>query len=693
MAARDNGESGMECRRVMIERVRPEVDCGRFPIKRTTGEQVVVEANIFTDGHDAISGVLQHRFEKERRWRETPLEALVNDGWRASFTVDRLGRYEYTVVAWLDPFKSWRRDMAKRLDADQDVTVDLQIGAALIEQAAGRASGGDAKELRAWAKRLAGAGGRDEALDDALAALMARYPDREHATEYAHTLQVQVDTERARFSAWYELFPRSAGQPSEHGTFRDVERRLDYVAELGFDVLYLPPIHPIGRTKRKGPNNAERGGPDDLGSPWAIGAAEGGHKDVHPQLGTLEDFRSLVRAAKERGIDVALDIAFQVSPDHPYVTEHPEWFRARPDGTIQYAENPPKKYQDIYPFDFDTKDWRALWKELESVFEFWIEQGVTIFRVDNPHTKSFRFWEWAIGRIKRRHPETIFLAEAFTRPNPMYRLAKLGFTQSYTYFAWRYGKREFTEWMTELTRTTVAEFYRPNFWPNTPDILTEQLQTGGRPTFMARFILASTLSSSYGIYGPAFELMEHVPAKPGSEEYLNSEKYQLREWDLERPDSLRHFIARMNRIRRDNPALHSNGSLRFHRVENDQLLVYSKHTVRPLTEPERKARADAAASRAAGATGGGHGAPPPADGTPTEMPDNLILVAVNLDPRHTQSGWVELPLADWGIDPTQPFEVHDLLGNAHYTWRGAWNYVELNPHVVPAHVFQIRLPR
>jgi starch synthase (maltosyl-transferring) len=697
MAGRGSDQSGAERRRVIIEGVSPEIDCGRFPVKRTTGEQVIVEANIFTDGHDAISGVLMYRREKERRWREVSLESLVNDRWRASFTVEKLGRYEYTLAAWIDPFKSWRRDMVKRIDAGQDVAVDLKIGATLVAEAAGRANAVDRRQLKALADRLGSddvgrSSGAALALDEELAALVAKYPDREHATDYPKTLEVWVEPERARCSAWYELFPRSAGAEGTHGTLRDVIRQLDYVQELGFDVLYLPPIHPIGRTRRKGRNNAELGGPDDVGSPWGIGASEGGHKDIHPELGTFDDFRALVEAARARHIDVALDIAFQVSPDHPYVKDHPTWFRARPDGTIQYAENPPKKYQDIYPFDFDTPDWKSLWKELESIFEFWIEQGVRIFRVDNPHTKSFRFWEWAIDRIKRRHPEVIFLSEAFTRPNPMYRLAKLGFTQSYTYFAWRYGKHEFISWMTELTRPPVAEFYRPNFWPNTPDILTEQLQTGGRPTFMARFILASTLGANYGIYGPAFELMEHTPARPGSEEYLDSEKYQIRNWDLDRADSLRHFIRRVNQVRRANPALHSNGSLRFHQIENDQLLVYSKHTSRPLNARERARYAAAAAAAAAAAGHAGHGAVPVVHDTPAEMPDNLILVAVNLDPRHVQSGWLRLPIAEWGLDPSEPYQVHDLLGDARYTWRGEWNYIELNPHVVPAHVFHIRLP-
>jgi starch synthase (maltosyl-transferring) len=673
-------------RRVIIEGIRPAIDCGRYPAKRTIGEPLVVEADVFADGHDAISAVLRHRHERERRWRETPLEPLANDRWRGRFTPEKLGRYQYALVAWVDAFTSWRRAMVKRVEAGQDVAVDLKIGAALVAAAAQRASPADAKRLSSAAERLRQNEDPREAiglaLDDSLAELMARCPDRSHATESGKLLEVVVDPPRARFSAWYELFPRSAGQAGEHGTLRDVERRLDYVAELGFDVLYLPPVHPVGRTGRKGKNNAEIGLADDVGSPWGIGAAEGGHKAIHPELGTLDDFRRLVTTARARGIEVALDIAFQVSPDHPYVREHPQWFRMRPDGTIQYAENPPKKYQDILPFDFDTDDWKALWIELESVFLFWIGQGVRTFRVDNPHTKSLRFWEWCIDRIKRRHPDVVFLSEAFTRPKLMYRLAKLGFTQSYTYFAWRNEKWELMQYMHELTRTDVADFFRPNFWPNTPDILTAYLQHGGRPAFMARLVLAATLAASYGIYGPPFELMEHVPREPGSEEYLDSEKYELRNWDLERADSLRHFIARMNAIRHANPALHFNDSLRFHRIDNEQLIVYSKHTT----------RADAPVRGTVAAAGHvSHGDIPVWEEQPPR-PDNLVLVAVNLDPRHTHAGWVELPLADWGIDPTQAFEVHDLLGGGRYTWQGAWNYVELNPHVVPAHIFRIALP-
>jgi starch synthase (maltosyl-transferring) len=558
----------------------------------------------------------------------------------------------------VDAFESWRQGLAKKVDAEQDVAVELLAGAELVAAAAARASGDDAKRLETWAKALrAEEKGADAsrirlALGDDLAALVGRYPDRELATRYGRELEVIVDRERARFSTWYEMFPRScAKEPGRHGTFRDCEARLPYVASMGFDVLYLPPIHPIGRSFRKGKNNVPAADHSEPGSPWGIGAAEGGHKAVHPELGTLADFRRFVAKAKEHGLEIALDIAYQCSHDHPYVEEHPEWFRKRADGSIQYAENPPKKYQDIYPLDFETPDWRALWEELKSVVEFWIEQGVRIFRVDNPHTKPFAFWEWMIGEIKAEHPDVIFLSEAFTRPRIMYRLAKLGFTQSYTYFAWRNTRGELTDYFTELTRTEVREFFRPNLWPNTPDILTEYLQLGGRPAFIARLVLAATLGASYGIYGPAFELCVNRPREPGSEEYLDSEKYEVKHWDLSRPDSLREIIARVNKARRDNPALQTDRALAFHGTENDQLIAYSKTS---------------------------------------EDGSNVILTIVNLDPHHTHGSWIHLDLGALGIEPDHPFQVHDLLGDARYLWNGSRNYVELNPHVVPAHIFRVR---
>jgi starch synthase (maltosyl-transferring) len=524
-----------------------------------------------------------------------------------------------------------------------------------VRAAAARTSGADAGRLESAARALAAKAGSparvEGALDPALAALMARHPDRSGAAVYDRELPIVVDRERAQFSAWYELFPRSAApEPGRHGTFRDVEALLAEVAGMGFDVLYLPPIHPIGRTHRKGPNNRPQAAAGDPGSPWAIGGAEGGHKAVHPQLGTLDDFRRLARRAGEHGLELALDIAFQASPDHPYVTEHPDWFRRRPDGTVQYAENPPKKYEDIYPFDFQSEDRVALWDELKDVFSFWIGQGVRIFRVDNPHTKPFAFWEWLIGEVKRDHPEVIFLSEAFTRPKVMYRLAKLDFSQSYTYFAWRHERAEIEAYFQELTRPPVSDFFRPNLWPNTPDILTEYLQEGGLPAFRARLVLAATLGASYGIYGPAFELCENRPRERGSEEYLDSEKYQIRSWDRAAPHSLRGLVTQVNRIRRDHPALHSDRGLHFHGGDNQSLICYSKAT----------------ADRS-----------------------DVVLAVVNLDPARPQSGWVDLDETELGVEPGQPFQARDLLTGARYTWQGRGNYVGLDPAVQPAHIFEI----
>jgi starch synthase (maltosyl-transferring) len=644
--------------RVVISGVQPELDGGRFPIKRTVGERVVVEADIFADGHDALSAVLLYRHEEEEHWHQLALQPLVNDRWRGAFIVAREGCYYYTMRAQIDRFTSWRRDLAKRIEAGQDIAVDLLIGAGLVAEASERAGGEDAKKLKEGADVLRQMGNSplsvhtQLALTEELGPLMEKYPDQQLTATYEKELFVTVDREKACFSTWYEMFPRScASVAGRHGTFKDCETYLQHIASMGFDVLYFPPIHPIGRTYRKGKNNSSVATAEDPGSPWAIGAAEGGHKAIHPQLGTLEDLRRLVAKAKGYGIEIALDLAFQCTPDHPYVREHPEWFRRRPDGSIQYAENPPKKYQDIYPFDFETDHWQELWTELRSIVHFWIDQGIHIFRVDNPHTKSFRFWEWLIAGTKKQYPEVIFLAEAFTRPKVMYRLAKLGFTQSYTYFTWRNTNQEITQYFTELTQTEVREYFRPNLWPNTPDILTEYLQLGGRPAFMARLVLAATLGASYGVYGPAFELCENRPRELGSEEYLDSEKYEIKHWNITRPDSLNDFIARVNRLRRQNPALQSDWNLRFHRVDNEQLLCYSKCT---------------------------------------DDRTNVILVVVNLDPHHTHSGWVDLSLETLGLDPQQPYQVHELLSDARYLWQGSRNYVELNPQIVPAHIFQLR---
>ena len=640
--------------RVVIDRVRPSVDGGRFPIKRTVGETIAVDADVFTDGHDVIRCVLLYRKSAAEPWRELPMKPTHNDLWQASFGVDEVGRHMYTVMAWVDRFFTWRHDLARRTDRG-DIAIALKVGAALALETAKKTKGPASARLKEFAEALGKADpdqGKLIGADAEFGELMARHSERRFAVTHAPALEVVVDPVRARFSTWYELFPRSCvPEGGTHGTFAEAEQRLPYVAGMGFDVLYMPPIHPIGTTFRKGPNNALVAKPGDPGSPWAIGAPEGGHKAIHAELGGLDDFRHFVARAKDLGIQVALDIAFQCAPDHPYVKAHPSWFRWRPDGTVQYAENPPKKYQDIYPFDFETDDWEALWDELKSIFTYWIAQGVTIFRVDNPHTKPFPMWEWLIGEVKREHPETLFLAEAFTRPKIMHRLAKLGYTQSYTYFAWRNTKHELTEYFTELAMSETREYFRPNAWPNTPDILTEFLQYGGRPAFMLRVALAATLAASYGIYGPAYELSENVPRDPGGEEFRDSEKYQLRHWDLDRPDSLARYIARLNEIRRDNVALQSDWSLRFHSVDNESLICYSKSN---------------------------------------EDLSNIVLVVANLDPHHVQSGWVELTLPGLALDADKPFQVHDLLSEARYLWHGPRNFVQLDPAASPVHVFRLR---
>lgn len=651
--------------RVVIADVQPQVEDGRFPIKRVEGEPVDVTANIFADGHDQLGSMLLHRRCGEAEWRREPMRELGNDLWAASFLAGAPGNYEYTIEAWIDHFRTWRTDLVKRVSAGQDVSTDLEIGANLVRQAAERAEENGntsaAAGLRDFALRLTPQNAAttfstgplpvDLALDENLFALVSRHPDPRLCTSYEKPLRLTVDRQRARFSAWYELFPRSWGlTPGKHGTFKECESRLGYIAEMGFDVLYLPPIHPIGLTNRKGKNNAVLARPGDVGSPWAIGAGSGGHKWAHPELGTLEDFEHFVAKSREYGLEVALDIAYQCSPDHPYVREHPEWFRHRPDGSVQYAENPPKKYEDIYPFNFETESWEPLWEELKSVVLFWIGKGVRIFRVDNPHTKPFAFWEWLIEDVKSKHPETIFLAEAFTRPAVMRRLAALGFTQSYTYFAWRNTKWELTSYLTELTQTGMREYFRPNFWPNTPDILTAYLQDGGRPAFIARLVLAATLGASYGIYGAAFELCENVAIEHGKEEYLNAEKYEIRAWDLANPASLRPLITRINHARHENPALQSNDRLKFHGVDNDQLIAYSKTT---------------------------------------EDHSNAVLAVVNLDPFHAQAGWLDLSLPELGLDPNLPFSVRDLLTDAVYRWQGPRNFVRLDPGGVPAHVLRI----
>ncbi len=640
-------------KRVVIDYVGPQVDCGRFPIKRAVGETITVVAHVFVDGHDQIRVEFLYKKSEQEEWTVRPMIYQINDEWSGSFAVTELGAYTYTVRAWVDPFSTWQSDLRKKREAGLDVAVELRSGAGLLRQTASAATA-EAQKLNEWALLLESPGNMERALALALSPelteLMEKYPDRSLATGYHTGLTVEVDRSKAVFSTWYELFPRSFGRPGEHGTFRDCERLLPDIAAMGFDVLYLPPIHPIGQTQRKGRNNSPGAAGTDPGSPWAIGSALGGHKALHPQLGSWGDFQHLMAKAAEHGLEMALDLAFQCSPDHPYVKEHPEWFRWRPDGTVQFAENPPKKYEDILPLNFDTEHWRELWEELKSIVLFWIGQGIHIFRVDNPHTKPFRFWQWLIREVRREHPEVIFLSEAFTRPKVMLYLAKVGFNQSYTYFPWRNTKWELEQYIRELAQTEVGEYMRPNFWPNTPDILPQHLQFGGRPAFMIRLILAATLSASYGIYGPAYEL-GIAAALDGKEEYLNSEKYEIKQWDWNAPGNIRPLLERVNRIRRQNPSLQSTRNIEVYPIDNESLLCYGKTT---------------------------------ADKS------NITVTVVNIDPHHRQSGWVRLPLEHLEIDPRTPFLAHDLLTDDRYIWQGAVNYVELDPRIMPAHILHVQ---
>jgi starch synthase (maltosyl-transferring) len=649
--------------RVIVERLQPEVDAGRFPVKRTVGEPLSITVDVFADGHDLLAGVLKYRrativaapppadgaavampdASDGRPWIEVPLAMVDNDSWGATFTPTELGRYEYTVEAWIDRFGSWLKGLTAKFDAGQDVSSELLEGAALAESAglgdvARRLSGPEPQADRVGA-----------ALDPLLRAQMDARPDRSASTTYARVLSLTVDPIRARFGSWYEMFPRSCTpDPSRSGTFVEAAARLPEIAGMGFDVLYLPPVHPIGTTHRKGRNNALTAEATDPGSPWAIGAAAGGHTAIEPGLGTLDDFDRFVAAAQRAGLEIALDIAFQASPDHPWVREHPQWFKHRPDGSIKYAENPPKKYQDIYPIDFESSDAAALWEELKQVFLFWVSHGVKIFRVDNPHTKAFAFWEWCIRQVQGQHPDTIFLAEAFTRPKVMRYLAKAGFTQSYTYYTWRNSGRELQDYLTELTSTELQDYMRPNFFANTPDILHEYLQRGGRPAFETRLILAGTLAASYGIYS-GYELCENLAVKANSEEYLDSEKYQIRVRDWNQPGNLKQLIARLNSIRREHPALQQNATLQFHRTDNPALLWFSKR---------------------AG--------------------NDRVFVVANTDPFWLQHGWLELPLHELGLGPGAFYEVEDLLDGSRYAWRGTSNYVRLDPAERMGHIFVIR---
>ncbi len=645
----------------VIENLQPLIDGGRYPVKRVVGEDLEVEADIFKDGHDVVAARLKWRQLGEPQWHETAMTHLGNDRWRGVCSLFENATYEYTVEAWADTFAGWQHEFGAKFKAGiANLTSEALEGAALIEAAALRAGetadGRRLGELSEIIRTSENAQIDELAHSGELEILMATYPDRSASTQYAPHPQVTVDRVRARTAAWYEFFPRSAEGHADRGsTFRDCLPRVDYAKALGFDVIYFPPIHPIGMTNRKGANNSVTSQPGEPGVPYAIGNRfvgapnGGGHKDVEPSLGTLEDFAWLQREIHARGMEVALDFAINCSPDHPYVEAHPEWFYKRPDGTIKYAENPPKKYEDIYPLNFRCSNWQELWDEMTSIILFWAEQGVRIIRVDNPHTKPVAFWEYLIGQVRAKFPDVIFLSEAFTKPKMMKALAKAGFQQSYTYFTWRNTKAEFIEYFTELTQTEMREYFRGNLWPNTPDILPVHLQEGGRPAFMIRAVLAATLSSVYGIYS-GFELCENAPL-PGREEYLDSEKYQLKERDWDAPGNIKNYLARLNQIRRENRALHLYDNLRFYQADDGNILFYGKLT--------------------------------PAK-------DNLILVVVNLDAFMAHHSYIHVPLAEMGLSETEPYQVHDLLTDERFTWQGSRNYVELHPDTRPAHVFRVR---
>ena len=646
-------------RRVIVEHVGPQVEGGRYPIKRVVGERVDVCADVYGDGHDLVKATALYRRQGQTQWQQVFMKPGINDHWTGSFAPEEKGFYEYTVKGYVDHFATWQYGLRKKFEAQQDVAVELLIGAEMIAAAAQHAGKQDKQYLQKALEVLKNAENESTitavnwSLGDEMTAVMERCYSSDTSTTYPTVFLAEVERKRALFSTWYEFFPRSAArEPGKHGTFKDAQRILPRVAEMGFNVVYFPPIHPIGKKNRKGLNNSVTANPGDPGSCWAIGSDEGGHKAIHPELGTLEDFRELIKAANKLDMEIAMDIAFQCAPDHPYVTDHPQWFKWRPDGTVQYAENPPKRYEDILPINFETEDWENLWKELKSVFDHWIAQGVYIFRIDNPHTKAFPFWEWVIKEVRTEHPDVIFLAEAFTRPRVMQRLAKIGFNQSYTYFSWRNNPWELKEYMMELTRSPMREYFRPNFWPNTPDILTPTLVYGGEPAHLMRVILAATLSSNYGIYGPVYELGVNAQY-PGKEEYIDSEKYEIKHWDWNAETRTREVITILNRARKENPALQNTWNVHFADSENQDIVCYGKYD---------------------------------------EASGNVVIVVVNMNPYHTQGGYFRLPLHELGIDWARPFYLYDILSDSHYTWQGEWNFAQLNPYLMPAHVFQVHQP-
>jgi len=638
--------------RVVIEGIQPLVENGIFPIKRVIGELVQVSADVFPDGHDVVQAEVLYKKKTSDTWMHLRMQPLVNDRWEATFQVNEQGFYTYKIVAWVDYALNWQHGIERKIADSQKVTSELLEGVHYIDQILTDADEGQQQYLGYLKEIFTDADQYETAISEAvsknLKSIFKAYPQRILANESAE-FAVYVDRNKARFSTWYEFFPRSASEtPGVHGSFNDCHRLLPRIAQMGFDVLYFPPIHPIGEVNRKGKNNSTDAHEGDVGSPWGIGSKLGGHKSIHPQLGSVDDFKKLIHAANELGIEIAMDFALQCAPDHPYVKEHPTWFKWRPDGTVQYAENPPKKYQDILPIYFETPDYKALWEELLSIAMYWIDCGIRIFRVDNPHTKPYFFWGWLIHKIKEKHPDILFLSEAFTRPKVMQQLAKQGFTQSYTYFTWRNSKSELMEYLTELTQTNQREYFRPNFWPNTPDINPYDLQSGMESVFLQKYFLAATLSSNTGIYGPVFEQMVH-DAMPGKEEYYNSEKYQIQHWDWHKENKLTMLISKINHIRKERTSLQQTNNIKFCHIDNEYLLSYYKFS--------------------------------------DDKQDETLMI-VNLDPYYKQQGWIQLPLAEMGVREGHPVRVYDLITDSSYIWNKEWNYVELHPSL-PYHLFKI----
>jgi len=638
--------------RVVIENITPQLQCGAYFIKRIVGEGVTVWADVFPDGHDIIQAEVLYKHEKDKTPKEVRMEDQGNDVYRADFRVDKQGFYEYKIRAWIDRPLNWQHGIEAKLEDGQHVRSELLEGVQYLEYLKKQLPAKDQETLSKWITSFQDEAQYEAAAKAATSERLHRwflaYPQRRLAT-VSKPLEVYVDRQKANFSTWYEFFPRSASaEPGKHGTFKDCERLLPRIAGMGFDTLYFPPIHPIGEVNRKGKNNATEAGEGDSGVPWGIGSRHGGHKAIHPELGTEKDFRSLIAKASEHHLEIAMDLAFQAAPDHPYVDEHPEWFRKRPDGSIQYAENPPKKYQDIVNFNFESKDYKALWDELLGVTLHWVAMGVKIFRVDNPHTKPYFLWHWLIANVKKDHPDVLFLAEAFSRPKVMQQLAKQGFSQSYTYFTWRVDKQELIDYVVELTQTEMREYYRPNFWPNTPDINPYHLQGTHEAMHLIRYALAATMCGNIGIYGPVFEYMV-TDALPGKEEYLHCEKYEIRHWDWSAENKITYLISRINQARKDHPALQQTNNVHFCFIENDQLLAFYKWN---------------------------------------DDRSDEVLAIISLDSHNAQEGFVQLPLDAMGLGQAPRLQLNDLMTDNRYIWSSEWNFVALSPNL-PFHIFQI----